>query len=176
MRTIEVDDDVYLALEARVQGFLEKPNDVINRLLAASGTGGKAASPGIHSQTEVPKSKLLEFVRSPDYLRGNAKDRYFDVLRFIHKSNPQQFEKLNGFRRGSRVQIAKNKADISSSGRHTNPQQLDGTSFWLATNLSNERKQTILADVMRFLGYADEEIAAVVKSIPKSKIVSFAGL
>lgn len=172
MKTIEIDDDVYSALEAKVQGFGEKPNDVIKRLLAGSVTGSRNnASAGLRSQVGSSNSKLLEFVRSPEYHRGNAKDRYFNILRFMYKDKPEQFEKLSGYRRGgSRVQIAKSKEEISSSGRHTYPERLDGTPYWLATNLSNERKQTILEDALRYLGYADEEIVTVVKSIPKAKL------
>jgi hypothetical protein len=33
------------------------------------------------------------------------------------------------------------------------------------TNLSNERKETLLKDIMRFLGYTEETTVAVVKSI-----------
>jgi negative modulator of initiation of replication len=166
MKTIEIEDSVYSALEKRVQRFGEKPNDVIKRILSdehrqkANGNGT-----GASERPTDQKPALLKFVESPEYRRGKAKDRYFNVLRFIYKQNPSQFEKLNGYSKGSRVQISKNVAEIRQSGRHTYPQQLDGTSFWVMTNLSNERKQTLLQDIMQFLGYPQDEIDVVVKTI-----------
>jgi len=167
MKTIEIEDVVYSALEERVQGFGEKPNDVIKRLLAGI-DGQKSYGSGTVSseRPSTTKSPILGLVESPEYRRGKAKDRYFDVLRFIYQENPQQFEKLEGFRKGSRVQISKTPSEIRQSGRHTYPQQLDGTPFWVMTNLSNERKQTLLEDIMRFLGYPEEIITVVVKSVP----------
>ena len=166
MKTIEIEDTVYSALEQRIQRFGEKPNDVIRRILAdtdrqkANGNGAVSAK-----RPTVEHSPLLDFVESAEYRRGKAKDRYFQVLRFIYQANPQQFEKLEGFRKGSRIQISKNATEISQSGRHTNPQRLDGTPFWVMTNLSNERKQTLLRDIMQFLGYTEQTIDAVVKTI-----------
>jgi negative modulator of initiation of replication len=166
MKTIEIEDAVYSALEARVRGFGEKPNDVIKRLL--SGIDRQTASAngtGTCGPSTSEKSPLLKFVESPEYLRGKAKDRYFDVLRFIYGEHPQGFEKLQGFSRGSRVQISKDPKEISQSGRHTYPQQLDGTPFWIMTNLSNERKQTLLQDIMKLLGYKEEIVVFVVRTI-----------
>jgi negative modulator of initiation of replication len=58
-----------------------------------------------------------------------------------------------------------NPSEIRQSGRHTYPQQLDGTPFWVMTNLSNERKQTLLQDIMQFLGFPQKTIDAVVKTM-----------
>jgi negative modulator of initiation of replication len=166
MKIIEIEDSVYSALEKKVQSFGEKPNDVIKRLLSDE-HGQKANGDGMapSKRPTAQKSDLLNFIESPEYRRGKAKDRYFNVLRFIYKANPPHFEKLEGYSKGSRVQISKNAVAIRQSGRHTYPQQLDGTPFWIMTNLSNERKQTLLQDIMQFLGYPQQEIDVVVKTI-----------
>ena len=166
MKTIEIEDAVYAALEKQVRSFGEKPNDVIKRILASpEGQKTNSNGAGLSERPIAEKSPLIRFVESPEYLRGKAKERYFSVLRFIYSEKREQFEKLEGFRKGSRVQISKDAAKIRQSGRHTCPQKLDETPFWVMTNLSNERKQTLLQDIMQFLGYPKETTDFVVKTI-----------
>jgi negative regulator of replication initiation len=176
MRTIEIEDSVYSALEKQVRGFGEKPNDVLKRMLTVA-ENQKSTSNGTApvERPVVEQSPLMKFVESPEYLRGKAKERYFSVLRFMYADKRDQFEKLDGFRKGSRVQISKDVGKIRQSGRHTYPQKLDETPFWIMTNLSNERKQTLLQDIMQFLGYSKETIDVVVRTITTQYLTSVFG-
>jgi negative regulator of replication initiation len=174
MKTIEIDELVFHALEKRVIGFGETPNDVIRRLLNGEDNGETAverdARPGPGGGVKTIKHPLIELVESPEYLRQDGKGRYFNILGFLHKADPQEFEKLDNFRMGSRVQISKAQEAIERSGRSTMPQKLEGTPYWVLSNLANPRKRDILADVLRVLRYPKEVIAAAVGSIPDSGI------
>lgn len=52
MRRIEIDDEVYAVLEQNVRGF-EQPNDVLRRLLLASGPAGEGSTPTPNSSAAV---------------------------------------------------------------------------------------------------------------------------
>jgi len=52
MNTIEVDDEVYRALEKHVSGFKDTPNQVLRRMLGLSKTSGMGSS-----QTDVGRDK-----------------------------------------------------------------------------------------------------------------------
>jgi negative modulator of initiation of replication len=99
-------------------------------------------------------------------MRKDCKGRYFAVLRFLYEKNTGEFAKLDNYRKGSRVQIARDKDAIEKSGRNTWPQILEDTPYWVLTNLSNYRKRDILDDVLRIFRYPNDVIALVVNSIP----------
>src|ERR1700733_14376161 len=102
MINIEIDDTVYQALKCKIKGFGEQPNDVIKRLLFESNplAEGKTEDKPTSINNDHPLAKL---VSSPQFLRENAKGRYFLVLEFLHLENPQEFAKLDGYKKGSRV-------------------------------------------------------------------------
>lgn len=171
MKTIQIDDDVFQMLESKVKGFGETPNDVVKRLLFEfKSPQTKPAKNGERVQTLVKLHPLVELVSSPEFLTKKAKERYFAVLRFVCKEKPQEFEKLNGFRRGSRIQVSTDINAIEKSGRNTFPQKLEGTPFWVLTNLSNDRIRVILNDILRLLRYDSEVVASVTKAIPDSGV------
>ncbi|MDB6021212.1 MAG: SeqA protein [Pedosphaera sp.] len=176
MKTIEIEDSVFHTLAKRVIGFGDTPNEVIKRLLIdAEGGPCGVTSPVTPSPTRSPdsvaqKHSFIEFVEAPEFLRGDFKSRYFDVLRYLYTNHPADFEKLDGYKRGRRVQISKDPSTIEKSGRSTNPQKLDGTPYWVLSNLSNPRKRSILEDILRLFKYPKEIITAVIKSIPDSDI------
>src|SRR5260221_9468101 len=103
MKAIEIQDDVFQALEKRARGFSDSPNDVIKRLL----TDSKSAAVVLTQSGD--KAPIAAFVETSDYLRGDAKERYFDVLRFLYKTNPAEFERFDGYRQGSRVLLSKTR-------------------------------------------------------------------
>jgi negative regulator of replication initiation len=170
MKTIDIEDAVFQALEKLVKGFDEKPNDVIKRLLFTAASAPRAVEPAIGLKAGSKKDPLVEFVESPEYLCCDAKARYFGVLRFLFKNHPQEFVKLDGYKRGKRIQISKDAMTIERSGHSTIPQKLDGTPYWVLSNLSNLRKRAILEDALRYFHYPNEIIDPVLKSIPDSGI------
>jgi negative regulator of replication initiation len=174
MKSIEIEDDVYSALEKRVQRFGETPNDIIKRLLEGSSDSGSTAQKSPDKPTPLPESKkdhpLIQLITSPRYLVGDGKERYFAILSFLYQKNPDHFSQLEGFKRGSRVNISKDVRKIESSGTSTNPQKLNGTPYYVMTNLDNKRKREILQDVLRLLRYPQEVMTEVIRSIPDSGI------
>jgi negative modulator of initiation of replication len=166
MITIEIDEEVYRALEKKVKRFGEKPNDVIKRMVFEQSLHPVEGS---NAEISAPRTtinhKLIDFVSTPEFARGSSKRRYFDILRFIHTDKPKEFEKLDGLKVGTRVQISKDKSIIQNSGRHTYPQELDGTPYWVLTNLSNDRKKVILEDILRLMQYEDAVVSFVLTAI-----------
>ncbi len=176
MKTIEIEEAVYLALKQRVRDFEEKPNDVIKRLLDDSpdSSSGSITHQPPKKPTPITEAKqdhpLTLLVSSPRYLMGDGKERYFAVLSYLYQKNPDLFGQLEGFKRGSRVNISRDIRKIEASGTSTNPQKLNGTPYYVMTNLDNKRKREILEDVLRILNYPREVTTSVVNSIPDSGI------
>jgi negative regulator of replication initiation len=169
MKAIGIEDAVFKALESRVKGFGETPNDVIKRLLDDSQITTKQEDPQA-TQANGKQDPIVELVHSKPYQWGDGKERYFAVLDYLCRTTPTVFEEFNGFRMGSRVQISKNKEEIENSGKSTYPQRLADTEYWVLSNLSHGRKRAILEIMLPTFAYSKEVIETVLKSIPDSNI------
>lgn len=168
MKMIEIDDDIYRALVKRIEVFGETPNQVIRRLLSAADATVEVTSTAqvmMAGDGAVP-DPILDLVRSPAFLASNGKQRYFQLLRFLHSRDPATFAQFDGFKRGKRVNIARDPALIRQSGHRTMPEPLNGTGYHVLTNLSNARKRVIIAALLRGLRYPDDVVKAVSGSIP----------
>lgn len=162
MRMIEVSEETFEALKARVQDFDETPDIVIQRLLAA--TKGKP----LPSFQPAPgeNAALKKMVLSNEFQHLNGRGRYFQILQFLHGDKREEFRKLAGLKFGKRVQIAADRQTIEQSGKSTFPEPIPETGYWVLTNLSNRSKRDVVFAAMRLLGYDDVNIRLAVNSIP----------
>ena len=162
MKTIEVSDDTYAALEAQVKGFGDSAEKVIRRLLQKSDAYSNSRP------ARAVTTALGSFVSSNEFKHQNGKGRYLALLGFLHRAAPGKFDQLDGLRRGKRVQLSRDHLKIERSGKSTFPEQIPGTPFWALTNLSNRSKRDVVFSAFSKLGYSDDDIRVAVQSIPDS--------
>lgn len=162
VRTIEVSDETYAALEAAVAGFDETPESVIRRLLPPASRLGASW----FADNDPTSSALQRRINSQDFLGKTAKEKYLALLEFLHQEKPQEFAALVHMKFGKRVQIATSPHQIVNSGRSTKPEKVGATGFWALTNLSNRSKRDVIARAMQKLGYANADQRLAVSSIP----------
>jgi negative regulator of replication initiation len=63
--------------------------------------------------------------------------------------NAKTFEsKLDGFKQGKRIQISRDLKKIEASGNSTRPEPIPQTPYYAVTTLSNQKKRTILGDIL----------------------------
>ncbi len=171
MKTIEVSDQTYSALEAQVSGFGETPETVIQRLLRLQATLAEGAAGSIPAGAKVERSAIETFVSSADFQHKNGKGRYLSLLGFLIGEDFQKFETVAlGLRRGKRVQISDSPDHIENSGKSTFPERIPNTNYWALTNLSNRSKRDVIYTAMTKLGYGEQDIRIAVQSIPDSGI------
>jgi negative regulator of replication initiation len=175
MKTIQLEDNVFAALEKRVQGFHDTPNDVVKRLLEEShekdnSTQPKSKTEKVSSNGPQHISALIQLVQSPKYLMEDAKGRYFSVLEFLYQRHKDKFSVLEQYGRGKRTNFAREAKTIEQSGNSTFPERIPNTPYFALTNLPNLRKRLILSDLLKMFHYLPEEISIVLKSIPDSGI------
>ncbi len=169
MRTIQVSDEIYAALEARATGFGATPSSVIAELLSATPAPRQLPIPEL---TDSQPHPLIALIESPEYSASGAKDRYFKVIKFLYaeQKDKDNLQVLLSYSRGTRVNFAKDPRTIEESGTETKPQRLEETSLYIMTNLNNSDKRAILQDVLSRYSYPLEIIRKVVASIPDSGI------
>jgi negative modulator of initiation of replication len=162
MKTVELSDEIYGALEAQVRGFGDSPEAVIRRLLQKTEVYSRS------DPARAVSSTLGTFVSTSEFKHQNGKGRYLALLSFLSRDAADRFEQLDGLRRGKRVQICRDAAQIEKSGKSTFPEQIPGSSFWALTNLSNRSKRDVIFSAFSKLGYGDDDIRVAVQSIPDS--------
>src|SRR5271170_5932749 len=175
IKPIQLEDNVFAALEKRVRGFNDTPNDVIKRLLEESSDTTNSTHPKPKTEkaslnVSQQASALIQFVQSPKYLMGDAKSRYFSVLEFLYQRHKDKFSVLEQYGRGKRINFARDAKTIEQSGNSTYPERIQNTPYYALTNLPNLRKRLILSDIFKMFHYPPEEISVVLKSIPDSGI------
>lgn len=168
MKTIEVEDNIFEALEARAIGFGASPSTVIEGLLNIARI--EITKKNDPSEQENEHHPLLQLIAAPEYRTSNGKEKYFAVLRYLYKNHKSNLDRLLSYRRGTRINFAVDPRAIEESGKDTKPQRLEGTPLYVMTNLNHPDKRAILQDILPLYPFPMSVIRAVIQSIPDSNI------
>lgn len=145
MKAIEVDDEVYEALLARVRDFGETPNLVLRREFRLNGSGEAAPA--------AQESPLEEFLNSSEFrFAKGVVGRFLAVLSWLYQQNTEEFGLVEGIRGRGRLYFSKDVEDLKRSGRSVNPKQIPGSPYWVITTTPTDLKQQMLGEVMKALG------------------------
>ena len=175
MKTIEVSDETYAALEAEVRGFKQTPETVIRRLLSDARRAIKPEGwPAQLPPFESADFNLEGFICSAEFSGKAAKEKYLSLLEFLWREKSERFTELTYLKFGKRVQVATSREKIEQSGRSTKPEAIGKSGYWALTNLSNRSKRDVLARCMQKLGYTTAEVRLAVGSIPDTHPFFFA--
>jgi negative modulator of initiation of replication len=154
MRTIEIDEDIYVYLLSKTIQIGESASSILRRELKLNGQARakKAAIP-------TASHELGLFLRTPTMRFGNATDKFLAVLAEVHQHNPKDFERVLSIQGRGRVYFARSKEEIIRSGRSTQPRQIPGTPFWVMTNSPTPQKRAMLRKALELLGYSQPACA-----------------
>src|SRR5208283_951753 len=111
MRTVEIDDDVFLTLEFTSRFTRVSIPQIVRKLVMQlspdvdAPTGG--AAPGSPRQKPVP----------------NPRDKFLGDFAFLQKQNPDRFQILESMEGRKRKYIATSEQELRSSGTSVNPKR-----------------------------------------------------
>lgn len=159
MKTIQIDDELYLHLEKDAR-FGEMPNDVLRRVIKLPVLASAPASGNGNG------SALMRLIADTTFVVLNPTEKTLRLLSAAHHEKGENvFAKLLDFGGRKRKYFARSAADIESSGMSTHPRPIPETSFWMMTNADTDQKKVILTHALKVLGYPPDEIQAVSKTI-----------
>lgn len=163
MHTIEIDSDVFRALEGRASGFGRTPNDVLRALLGLNGrVAGKGAST---SEQDV----IAQFLESPEFKANReAEAKYLALLGCLYRHHKSQFSSIEAYGRGNRLYFAQDPKKIHARAEYANTKQIPGTPYYAMTTLDNQTKRKVLAYALELFGYKPTTISEVLRTIPSS--------
>jgi negative modulator of initiation of replication len=166
MRTIDVDDDVFFALES-ISGFTKIPIPQVVRQLVPStqsnrgAVGPKSAPPQV-ARASPEDQALREYVRTPNFLANRSVvDQWLSIFSFLHKQYPEKFEILESMEGRKRKYVARTEEELERFGTSVNAKRIPGTGFWVVTNNDTNNKKVLLRQALTLLGYGPETIRVV---------------
>ncbi|MGY3903261.1 replication initiation negative regulator SeqA [Aeromonas lusitana] len=164
MKTIELDDDLYLFIASQTRHIGESASDILRRLLEqpTSANQPRAVEPTVQAQpTAVADAMGLQSLLDSGALQQEEKsiNRFMLVLSTLYRDNPEGFTQATEIKGRKRVYFSRDPEALRASGSTTKPKPVPDTPFWVITNTNTSRKQNMVAQLMSSMGY-DEDLTA----------------
>lgn len=159
MKTIEIDEDIYEHLLKNTQTLGEDASAILRRLLGLDESQSGA-------QGAKPDSPIDACLNAPEFRSSRkAIDRFLFALSWLHRKHSEKFHMVFAVRGRGRIYFARTKADIDKSGESAFPRQIPDSPYWVITNNDTPKKQRMLHDVTRLLGYSKGEAERLSKAL-----------
>ena len=144
VKTIEVSDEVYAALQNLATGFHRTPDEVLASLLNIPTASAEATEP------------LAAFIVSPEFrAKFTDADKYLALLAWIAQKHPAEFGEFIQAQSSGRRYLSMSREEILETCRHNQARQIDGTHYWAIMNIDTATKRRFLARLLEFIGYRD---------------------
>ena len=169
--TIAFDDELFAEIDKRTTSDFDH-SDVVQKLLKKALASSQQVST---SEAKRPpplvlptRNSVASFVQTSEYKVLSGINKYLAVLGWLHKNKPDEFGKIESYRRGNRVYFGKSQRQVEESGDGVSAKQIPGSNVWALATLDNRAKRGLLADVLQLLNLEPGEINIVIDSIPDS--------
>lgn len=158
MKTIDISEEVYAALQKLATGFHRTPDEVLASLLNL---------PNAHADSADP---LAAFVLSPDFrAKFTDADKYLALLAWVASRHPADFGELIRSSTSGRRYVGLTREEVVEACRHNQARPIDGTPYWAIMNLDTATKRRFLARVLDFVGYGEAAIDLACAAIGMSR-------
>lgn len=172
MRTIEVDDEVFVSLELAskltklsIPQLVRQSIESLDSKVPAGGRGSTAPQKP-QTQLDIRDKALSDYVKSPGFLANRSVvDQFLGILSFLHKQNPGKFATLQSLEGRKRRYIASSEQELENSGTSVNPKRIPNTNFWVVTNNDTNNKKMLLRQALTLLAYSLEAIRLAPESL-----------
>ena len=166
MIEIEIDEDVYAAIERNAVGLNKKPNDVLRKLFNIAPDDQKPIS----SKTPTIEKSLDSFLQSSEYLRiSTADEKYLCLVSWLFKNHSKLKDSLDNYSSRTRILFSKSRKTIEdSAGGEIVIKPIPDVGFFAMVTLSNTSKRKVISKVLEMAGYDVPQIQRVLKTLPDS--------
>lgn len=161
MRTIDVDEDVYLHIAQNTEEIGESASNILRRLLRLSKTTptSSISKPGAGHE-------LATAMADPKFLMQTAAvDKFLYFLAVAYGQKKGDFERVLAIQGRDRKYFAKSREEVEKSGSSTQPRSIPGTPYWVMTNSPTSQKRQMLRDALKLLGYSDAAVSVAASTI-----------
>ncbi|MBM3852956.1 MAG: hypothetical protein FJ399_07340 [Verrucomicrobia bacterium] len=150
MKTIEVRDEVYAALQRLATGFNRTPDEVLASLLNLPTAGPAAAEP------------IASFILGHEFrAKFTDADKYLALLAWIAAQHPAEFSDFVLSQTSGRRYLGMTREEILETCRHNQARQIASTHYWAIMNIDSATKSRFLARLLEYAGYRENVIEFV---------------
>lgn len=147
MKTIEVRDEVYAALQRLATGFHRTPDEVLSALLHVPKASPEAAEP------------IAAFILGSEFrAKFTDAERYLTLLGWIAAHHAGEFSEFILSQASGRRYLGMTRDEIIETCRHNQARQIPGTHYWAIMNIDSATKSRFLARLLEYIGYRDAVI------------------
>jgi negative modulator of initiation of replication len=162
MKSIEIDDDLYVFIASQTQHIGESATDILRRMIMPESVVANSISPTtgntgfIHTPTDlVANETTFDYIEQEKLDELNKiVERFLYILAAMYQVHNERFELVLQVQGPHSLYFAKDKESLIAVRSSTNPKQIPDSSFWVVSNNNTARKVSILSEVAEVLGYS----------------------
>jgi negative modulator of initiation of replication len=158
MRTIEIDDDLYIHIASQTIEIGESANSILRRILGLPHRGQDTSDTQPHELAQVLDHPGLRF--------KTTVDQFLFILGEAYKLKPNTFDQILTIQGRERIYFARSREEIERSGNSTQPKQIPGTDYWVMTNSPNRQKKSMLREALLAIGMSKQAAEAAARTLP----------
>ncbi|MFT4995453.1 MAG: negative modulator of initiation of replication [Paraglaciecola sp.] len=159
MKSIEIDDDLYVFIASQTQHIGESATDILRRLIMPESVVAGVIRPARGNTPFIPTPIGNEMTFShieQETLNELSKivDRFLYILAAIYRVHSEHFDLVLQVQGPHSLYFAKDKESLIAVRSTTNPKQIPDSGFWIVSNNNTARKISILSEVADVFGYS----------------------
>jgi negative regulator of replication initiation len=152
MKTLEMSDETYAALQRLAANNHATPSDILATLLGAA-----RQSDGDH---------LLFFITGAEYnVLTDSIERYLALLAWVAKNHPSDFADFISHQDSARRYLMLSREEVSDIRTRNLARQIDGTQFWAVMTIDDATRSRFVRRLLEFVGCHDETVMQAVSSL-----------
>jgi negative regulator of replication initiation len=152
MKTLELSDETYVALQRLAAAKNVSPSDLLSTLLG--------------TKHQPDSDRLLFFITGAEFaLLTDAIDRYLAVLAWVARNYSCDFADFSSHQDSARRYLMLDREKISDIRSHNLARQIDGTQFWAVMTIDDGSRVRFIRRLLEFIGCHDETVTQAVQSL-----------
>lgn len=152
MRTVELSDEAFAALQRLAAAKNLSPSDLLGALLDA----GKPVSGDL----------LLFHLASPDFARWTTLDeRYMALLAWVARHYACDFADFVAHQESAGRYLRLGREEIANVRSRNHARQIAGTQFWAVMAIDDATKGRFVRRLLEFVGCHDETVAQAIRAV-----------
>jgi hypothetical protein len=145
MKTVELSDETYAALQRLATARKVTPSELLSTLLG--------------TKYQPDSDRLLFFITGAEFaLLSDPIDRYLGLLAWVVRNYSCDFSDFISHQDSARHYLMLDREKVSDIRSHNLARQIDGTQFWAVMTIDDATSCRFIRRLLEFIGCHDETV------------------
>jgi len=152
MKTLEISDETYAALQRLATARNVSPSDLLSTLLGTS--------------HQPDSDRLLFFITGAEFaLMTDSIDRYLALLAWVARNYSCDFTDFISHQDSARCYLMLDREKVNDIRSRNLARQIDGTQFWAVMTIDDATRCRFVQRLLEFIGCHDETVTQAIHSL-----------